>query len=164
DNMGNTPLHHAVKNNNEEAVKALIEFGAIVTHPNKYGIMPIHYAAQYSSPNILKLLIKEKPSLVKAETTKLETPLHFAVFNNKLDNVEILIRSGANVNKPNKYFNGPLHIAALHGHIEMAKLLLMYGADPFLKNKKGHTFLEVAESKGHAKFIEEIKIRYPWVV
>ena len=59
--------------------------------------------------------------------TMKQTPLYCAVWNNRIDAVELLIYHDANVNANNGTL---LHIASKCGYVDCVKLLLEGGADP----------------------------------
>lgn len=51
---GNTPLHHAVINDNLEIVKLLLSKGANRNAKNKYGELPIKFAKSETIKELLK--------------------------------------------------------------------------------------------------------------
>lgn len=68
------------------------------------------------------------------------TPLHWATWNGKLAVVEVLVRSGAPVDKVDKYGHTPLHRACSDsGFSEVVFLLLNFGANPNIPNENGGT-------------------------
>lgn len=87
------------------------------------------------------------------------TPLHYAVENNNLELVKLLVEHGADINtkivknkhspfympsgKYNRrkynFINTPLHHACLYRKLEIANFLLQNGANPKINNEKQHT-------------------------
>ena len=76
------------------------------------------------------------------------TPLHFAVMNREIHNVELLLSFGAEVNAQDFQGNAPLHMAMLRlaqepdnyeEYKRILKELLFSGADRNLKNHQGQT-------------------------
>lgn len=65
-----------------------------------------------------------------------EAPLHLAarVKDGGLKCVQMLLKSGADVNIRRLDGITPLHVAAQHGHISVFQLLLADGADPLLQD------------------------------
>jgi len=73
------------------------------------------------------------------------TPLHIAIQEKRADVIELLIRSGANVNQPDKHGNVPLWTAVQNWDRtnNILRLLLLAGADPRIANHFGSSPLEV---------------------
>ena len=72
------------------------------------------------------------------------TPLRAASWRGHVEAVEILVKSGANVEVKDRLGNTPLICAAIHGHHEVVKLLLNAGADPDVKDNRGKSALHYA--------------------
>lgn len=72
--------------------------------------------------------------------------LQETVWNNMLEEAELLLNNGANQNFFNKdeHGNSILHEACYLGNIDMVRLLIKYKADTKLKNKHGETPLDFA--------------------
>ena len=81
------------------------------------------------------------------------SPLLKAVYSNKCDIVEQLLRAGAGVNFWGPSGNTPLGIAASNGYTTLCKILLRYGAKMNLKNKRGVTPLCLAAMKGESEVV-----------
>ena len=62
------------------------------------------------------------------------------------DIVELLIRSGADINADKVY---PLHDASQNGHVEIVRLLIQSGADVNAVNNNETTALLLAAEEGH---------------
>jgi ankyrin len=71
------------------------------------------------------------------------TPLHWAVHRNQPDEVDRLIRAGANVNAKNDFGVTPMSEAALVGNTSIVERLLTAGADPDSAGADGQTALMV---------------------
>ena len=56
-------------------------------------------------------------------------PLHLACMGGSKDSVELLIKSGADLNQVNIKGEAAIHIAAQHGFIAIAEILLANGVD-----------------------------------
>jgi ankyrin repeat protein len=70
------------------------------------------------------------------------TPIYYAVDARRTENVKILIKARADVNRRNGYGEILLREALLAGTCEMVVDLLEAGADPQLKDNHGHDFVE----------------------
>ncbi len=90
-----------------------------------------------------------------------DTPLHIAARKGELDDVEVLLQNGADVDIAGDLGNTPLHYAAMSGKIEMVKKLLACGASLLLVNEFGQTALEVAELGGHNNVAEVLRSQKP---
>lgn len=76
--------------------------------------------------------------------------LHLITCVGSLDEVELLVVSGARVNAPGDMGFTALHLAAMKGDLKMAKKLLDLGANPRIKNEWGQTAEVVALIGEHA--------------
>jgi len=76
------------------------------------------------------------------------TALHWATYNDDMENAEILIRAGANAKVTNRYGVAPLSLACTNGNERMVELLLKAGADPNTSLPGGETALMTAARTG----------------
>jgi ankyrin repeat protein len=83
-------------------------------------------------------------------------PLHLAVKNRNVGMVELLLKSGARVDRKNKRGKTPLHQAAELGDGKIVRLLLQHGADPSA-TYKDKTPLDRAMDYGHGDVVEVLK-------
>src|SRR5882757_4642262 len=81
------------------------------------------------------------------------TPLHFAIIHGHFNVVELLVKSGANVNKPNNNLETPLGLAAHHGRLDIAQLLLKSGSSIHFQDSIGSTPLHRAAEHGHLDIV-----------
>jgi hypothetical protein len=101
-----------------------------------WGWTPLHLAAHYGHLEIVDLLIEQHADLeAKALNAIGNTPLGAAVWGDRLDVVERLIRAGADLNVKNNFGQAPLHRAVHRGAHRIARLLIASGADPELVEK-----------------------------
>lgn len=135
---GHTPLHLAAMKNRLDVVKELLDRGADVNtgmKPNRIeqqdldGAPPLFCAVQYSTKDLITLLIDRGPGL--SHCTPLGCTVLAYATSRKLDNavdvLRLLIKAGADVNAG---LVKPLAEAAECGNLEAVKLLLRRGADP----------------------------------
>jgi len=80
-----------------------------------------------------------------------DTALHIAARKGELDDIMVLVKSGADVNLKGDLGHTPLHYAAMSAQVAAVKRLLDLGADTSLKNEFSETPLQVAEVGGHAE-------------
>ena len=103
-----TPMHHAAIEGHDGLIKYLIEKGAKINETNSIGYTPLHYAAQVGNNEVVELLIGNGAKLdlrdskmdgpLYENTVGGNTPLMHAVYGYKKDTVELLLKSGAEVN------------------------------------------------------------------
>ena len=129
DIMGNTPLHAAVKMNENwrryDQVPILISKTTDLNTPNVHG----------------------------------RTPLFQAVRSGNVGDVKNLIEAGADLNKPDKYGHTPAHVAAIKAGInkqkvadhyfDILKLLQEQGADMDARDYRGRTVLDCLKQFGN---------------
>lgn len=103
----------------DDVVQSLLTLGAI---PN------VLEAAAGGLDQRLSVLLTTKPGSVNEEGPMGLTPLRAAIVGGHRTTCDLLLRSGANVNKKGE-FGTPLFDAARRGDKDMVILLLQYGAD-----------------------------------
>ena len=144
---GASPLEVSIINNSIDFFKYMIEKGADIN--NKHIKKKVLFSASFiGATNIINYLIDEGFN-VNERNTNNDTPLDYAIMNNKKDAVKLLIEKGADVNSRNIQGNVPLHMAAKNGNKEIVDLLIEKGADIMTKNKYGHTPLYYASVDKH---------------
>lgn len=119
-----TCLFAAIKQENEELVRLLLEHGA---NPNqshyKTHLQPIHFAAEMGNSKILELLITYKVDVNARYTTDI-TPLGVAAIHDRVENAEILIQYGADINYQGRSGFTPLIDACFSASHGVANILL----------------------------------------
>ncbi|EQC31903.1 TKL protein kinase [Saprolegnia diclina VS20] len=143
-----TPLMQAVEHGHYKVVDRLLEFGADVNNATTVGLTVLHTAAHSSSAMLEKLLRVANVNVSPRDITQ-RTPLHVAISNGHTDNVDALIRAGADIEAANDGWNRPLHIAAYFGYDPIVQLLLRAHASTTARNQSGETVLYAAISHGH---------------
>lgn len=82
-----------------------------------------------------------------------DTLLHLVTRRGGVDEICLLVASGANVNAKGDIGYTPLHYAALRGRLDVVTKLLALGADPSLRDEWGDTPLTIALAAGHAEVV-----------
>ena len=147
----NTVIFEAVRKNQLEIVKKLIEKGTDVNLQNKWGYAPLHVAASVAASmenfDIVLELLKNgaNPHLLNSVN---ETPIYIVMNNDrtKVINTELAIALISNGESVNYVYdtNKTLLYLAMNYDIEIATKLLEYGALPNVQNSLGLTPLMIA--------------------
>ena len=105
DESGNTPLHLALTEDNEEAVESLLRRGADSSLANARETTPLHIVCSRENfdDDFVELFFeigeeKHRPLRVDARDEKGCTPLHLAMDSGSKKSVELLLRNGADPN------------------------------------------------------------------
>lgn len=145
----------AVKNNDLEKAKVLIERDASLVHiKDEAENTPLHHAAMIGSVEMTEYLLS-KGADINAQNTQLNTPLHEAIQNRKENTSVFLIKKGADVHKTNIQSQTPLHKAASLNQKRTGEILIAKGAsiDPVDRWQRT-PFLVVARQTGDIEFGE----------
>ena len=129
-----TPLHYACREGNLEIVEFLIKHGSDINKRNRYSTYyPIIDALTSSCPkelfSIVKLLI-EAGSDVNSVDSFGNTVLHYAVEQENIDLIELLLTSGCDINKTLRYDRDTiLHYACFQKNEEIISKLIENGSN-----------------------------------
>jgi len=136
---GESPLMAALYRGHGDIVQALIDAGA-----------EIDVFAAAATGRSADLERQVDASTVNAYAYDGWTALHLAAFFGHLDNVTLLLASGADVEavSRNNLTNTPLHAATAGRHSDVALALLGAGADPSVVDSGGYTPLQIATQNG----------------
>ena len=121
-----TPLHSACFTDKLENIKLLCERGANAFARMRNGWTVLHLAAAHSSFNSIKYLLTNYPQLSKSVNltdNEGNTPLTLACIKGQYDNVELLLKYGADINAMGQN-QGPLHAAVRSENVKLVMLLL----------------------------------------
>ena len=172
DDLGNTPLLLAARNDHVDVAKHLIKLSADVNHKNHDGYDVWFYAVNTERNSLLKALVSGKFSKVAQKRNPLciaasvgncdkiqlllsmnfdpnstddegNTFLHHAAMCDQANVIDTFHTSGA-LHSKNEMGNTPLHLACMKGLTKAIHSLLNCKAKADVKNKKGETPLHVA--------------------
>ena len=136
---GMTAIQLAVRDDNLEIIKLLIDSGADVNiGSTRLKFAPLHIAARRGDAEMVDLLIANGAE-VNLPDHEGGSALHFAVRAGENEIAELLIAHGAEVNVKDSEDYTPLHNAAWNGHLDTVELLVSNGADINLTTYDGHT-------------------------
>jgi ankyrin repeat protein len=151
---GNTALVDAVKNQDSEAVRALLKQHVDVNAPEADGTTALHWAAHWGDLEALDALLREG-----ANATALNrygaTPLSEAVRIAGGPLIEKLLKAGADPNTlVTSQAETVLMKASRDGNVDAVKVLLDHGAEVNAKeNFRGQTAVMWAAAEGHADIV-----------
>lgn len=153
-----TPLHYAVKYNNIDVVRILLEKGADINVSGKGNTTPLHYATRYMKENddcsLLQLLIYSEANANAVDDSG-STPLHYACLKGNEKAVRELLKvKDIDVKAQDKLNTQPIHHACAFGSLDILDLLSEKGANILAENEAKMTPIHVAVSTGHTKLIE----------
>jgi ankyrin repeat protein len=118
------------------------KFASIV---EKYALHPEFLGIQISNPN-------QKGAVD-------DTLLHLAARTGAVDDIDVLVECGADLNAIGDLGNTPLHQAALCGQLDSAKTLVRLGAQIAIQNEFGQMACDVARLGGHLAVADFLKSR-----
>lgn len=123
------------------------------------GRIPLHYAAELGSVDLIELLCSSPSTLTSLNTLDYDamSPLILAIEKNHLDTIKALLRLGADPAPTNSETNPqhlPLNIACKAGNYEAAELLLTQPrVNEFQKDAEGLLPLHVVAKTGNFKLV-----------
>nr|KAG5709649.1 hypothetical protein BaRGS_027674 [Batillaria attramentaria] len=135
------PLHHAVLNNQEKAVDAMLEH------------FPQCYWGLYTATRLCKrtsIHVKLKSAFNRRQEEMVTPKLLACAMNGAADELYQLLDDGDNINVKSGTGNWPLYLAVENGHLDVVKLLFERGGDIRKRHSAtGETVLHIAAKMGH---------------
>jgi len=107
----------------------------------------------------MKHLLLTTIAVVLLVGTGLAGPIHDAILDQDIDEVQRQLDAGVDVNEENAIGYTPLHYAAAGGRIDIVELLIEHGANINAtdSSNKGATPLDYAHWKGQMEVVEVLK-------
>lgn len=149
--QGPDAILSAIQRNDVAAVRSLLDKGVSPAAEDSDGDNALFYAALYSSPECMELLLSRGAD-VNGRNRGGQTPLMWCAHDTA--KMRLLIRYKADVNVVGRSGNTPLLVAAVGvDTYDAMKLLLDNGADVHAVNKKKETVLMRAACFGNARSV-----------
>ena len=115
DNHNYTPLMYACfRGGRLDNIKTLVNKGANLKAEDNYGATVLHIASRNSKQEVVEYLLKFDEISVNATDKKNRTPLMHACLGDRLDNIKILLKSGADITARDYIGATILHIASIN--------------------------------------------------
>ncbi len=148
DEAGLTALHWATINGNISMMQLLLIYNADIDIPDIAGQTVFHKAAAHSNPKVLEALMNHyETCLDLSDRSKPypKSPLSEAITNLRIENVALLLKCGARVDRPINQLHYLINHRWSHEHnvtsiTEIASLLMHYGARVSLREKSSQQF------------------------
>lgn len=155
---GLNPFYLAVSKGYLAVAEVLLANKADVNAPSgtdAFRLRPVQAAARDGRTDLLQMLIQNGAD-VNVTNSMGETALKFAVANNNISAVKLLLAAKASIDP--RDFNGetPLHAAAARGNVEMVSLLLKSGAAVDATNNNQATPLLLAVLGGYTESVRTL--------
>lgn len=148
------PVLKAIKEDDEEALTAMIKTGKNLSEPNKEGWLPLHEAAYYGQLNCLKALHRAYPAVIDQRTLQEETALYLATCRGHVDCLQFLLQAGAEPDISNKSRETPLYKACERKNVEAVRILVQYKADTNHRCNRGWTALHESVARNDLEVME----------
>jgi ankyrin repeat protein len=141
----------AIKNDDKEAIRALLRDRSEVQAKEPDGTTPLHWAAYMNDVETVEALIRARAE-VNARNAFGESPLALAAINGNGRLIEALLKGGADPNTVHANGETVLMTAARTGKVDGVRVLLDHGADVNVKEPdRGQTALMWAAAEGNAE-------------
>jgi len=160
DSNGNTPLHHAIYQNDIELIRKIIATNkSCLDIQNKQGLTPLLTAISKLNYAISDIILQAGADPNIIETKDENSPLHVAALNGITWLGEILLEHGAKVNAVNKEGSTPLMLAVQGHHREFISLLLHKNASIGMIDNHGKSAWDYALNWGSDELVEILDIK-----
>ncbi|XP_045831986.1 protein ACCELERATED CELL DEATH 6-like [Trifolium pratense] len=151
-------LYLAVENEDEGAVKLILE-KCPENDDKPEGLSPVVAAIMKRNQEMLRIILKKKPTWIHLMDTYKRLPLHYASAIGFLQGIDLLldICKCCTIQR-DKYGYFPIHLASQGGYVEVVKKLLEYCPDPteMLDTSHERNILHIASNYGKHEMVRYI--------
>lgn len=150
DEHGRTPLHFAAESGFVEILKILLDNGAAIDAIDNHERTALSIASMKGFGEIVIILLDRGADRYAGDYGS--SAFFSAVFNGKIEVMEIFLQHGTNINEQDMSGNSALHRAAFYCHFDMMKFLIEKGAEVNMLDGNGETALirsASADYRGH---------------
>lgn len=151
DEEGLTAMHWASREGHLACVKFLCERGADVNLKGNEGQSALHEAVLRGQTSVVKLWLEQEAINIEHNDRFGRTPLLCAAQQGRLNILDALLKSNANLSAKSEQDNTALHLAAYYNQFDCVKLLLRYKAPITSRNRHGEAPLHMAASVGSSQ-------------
>ena len=128
---GMTPLHYAIKREQTEAVKCLVEYGVNMKIKDQDGDTPLHLACQrsHADPDVVKILLQYTSEEIDLDARCQvfgTTAIQYAIMNDYKDIVNAWLESGHEItfDFQNEMGYNILHLTCQNGSVDVVNMVL----------------------------------------
>ena len=161
DKNKNVPLFYAIKFNNTEVLKILLQRGANPNYRNEAHITTLHMAVIRGHQDMVKLLIQHRVA-VNSRSEDGSTALHYSCNFRRYEISKILLENGADpslIEFPYEF--SPIFYAVEQNDIPLTELLITYKANPNHQDYIGNTVLIYAIKNKYHEMLDLLLSGYP---
>ena len=149
------PLHAAVQQGKPTRVRALVRYDNVNSRDGS-GLTPLMLAAMHDRATSASILINAGASVDAVTASYSTTALMLAAKEGHHEVVEVLLRSGADINARNKSGFTALMLASYHGQAHVVSQLLQAGADAHLLDASNRTALVLATTEEVRRILQAV--------
>merc|ERR1712029_941249 len=147
-------LFSAVKENNIEKCRKIVENAQDKNPADNSGWTPLHEAAIYGHLEMCRLILDNVQDKNPARNDG-NTPLHFAASFGHTEICRLILENVEDKNPADNRGQTPLHLAARYGHLLVCRLILENVQDKNPVNNYGRTPLNMARSRDIRNLIQD---------
>ncbi|XP_072297800.1 ankyrin repeat and SOCS box protein 10 isoform X1 [Eucyclogobius newberryi] len=159
---GSTALHEACEDCQPECTKLLLLHGANANAVSEEGLMPLHRCTQPESVECAKYLLQYGAAINGRTIDEDDTPLHTAARNGLPEHVDLYLRYGAQVDRPNNEGLTALNVACaqpqeasqLDRYFHVCQILFGAGANVQTMDQDKRTPLHFACKNANPDLVE----------
>ena len=119
----------------------------------------LHGVARSGSPEHVKFFLERLATEIDTPDSDGKTPLHFAVHNENIECIEMLINAGASLDARDETGRSILHFAVHNENIECIEMLINAGASLDTRDETGRSVLHAATASNKFKEVLEILLQ-----